>query len=67
MFLKFANNNCTPYGWWLRTSNTHFNSCPYVIGSDGGVYATNASDINEIRLAFCVANNVKIQKIRNRK
>lgn len=46
--------------WWLRTPNTYYLSCTYVIGDNNKIGYTNAYDANGIRPAFCVRNDSPI-------
>ena len=39
--------------WWLRTPNTYYLSCTYVIGANNKIGTTNAYDKNGVRPAFC--------------
>lgn len=56
----FCNNEKS--SWWLRTPNTYYISCSYVVGSNNKIGCTNVYDYNGIRPAFCIKNNVKIEK-----
>ena len=40
--------------WWLRTPNTYYTSCVYVIGANNKIGFSNAYDKNGVRPAFCV-------------
>lgn len=47
--------------WWLRTPNTYYLSCTYVIGDNNKIGSTNSYDNNGVRPAFCISGNVKIE------
>ena len=47
--------------WWLRTPNTYYTSCTYVVGDNNKIGYTNAYDDNGIRPAFCVENDSPIE------
>ena len=47
--------------WWLRTPNTYYLSCSYVIGDNNKIGFTNSYDQNGIRPAFCVDGDMKIE------
>lgn len=47
--------------WWLRTPNTYYLSCSYVIGDNNKIGFTNSYDLNGIRPAFCVDGDMKIE------
>lgn len=47
--------------WWLRTPNTYYRSCVYVVGDNNKIGFSNAYDNNGIRPAFCVKNDSKIE------
>lgn len=58
---RIANRGGVPTSWWLRTPNTYYQSCTYVIGSNNKLGSTNAFDENGIRPAFCIPSSAKIQ------
>lgn len=45
---------------WLRTPNTYYASCPYVIGADNRIGAANAYEKNGVRPAFTVPGNLAV-------
>ena len=47
--------------WWLRTPNTYYLSCSYVIGDNNKLGFTNSYDQNGIRPAVCVDGDMKIE------
>lgn len=47
--------------WWLRTPNTYYLSCTYVIGDNNKLGFTNAYDKNGIRPAFCVKSDMLVE------
>lgn len=47
--------------WWLRTPNTSFLSCTYVIGDNNKLGFTNSFDPNGIRPAVCVNGETRIE------
>ena len=53
--------NGEAYSWWLRTPNTYFLSCTYVLGDNNKIGYTNSYDINGIRPAFCVDGDTPIE------
>ena len=59
---RTANRGGVPYSWWLRTPDTYYLSCTYVIGSNNKLGATNAFDENGVRPAFCVPGSSKIER-----
>lgn len=46
---------------WLRTPNTFYVSCSYVIGANNKIGSTNVYDKNGIRPAFCVQNSLPVE------
>ena len=50
-----------PSSWWLRTPNTYYRSCTYVIGDNNKLGFTNAYDENGMRPAFCVKGDLPIE------
>ena len=48
--------------WWLRTPDTSYFSCSYVIGDNNKLGFSNAYDKNGIRPAFCVRNDMEIEQ-----
>lgn len=50
-----------PSSWWLRTPNTYYRSCTYVIGGNNKLGFTNAYDENGMRPAFCVKGDLPIE------
>ena len=47
--------------WWLRTPNTYYTSCVYVIGANNKIGFSNAYDKNGVRPAFCVPGDCKME------
>ena len=47
--------------WWLRTPNTYYLSCSYVIGDNNKLGFTNSYDQNGIRPTVCVEGDMKIK------
>lgn len=47
--------------WWLRTPNSYYLSCTYVIGDNNKIGFTNSYDRNGIRPAFCVVGDMQIE------
>ena len=47
---------------WLRTPNTFYVSCSYVIGDNNKMGFTNASDFNAVRPAFCISGSYPVKK-----
>lgn len=65
-FFKDENNRRCYVGengasWWLRTPNTYYDSCTYVVGGENTIGFSNAYDKNGIRPAFCVKNDLRIE------
>lgn len=58
---RLAHLNEEPSSWWLRTPNTYYLSCTYVIGDNNKIGYTNAYDLNGIRPAFCIAGDTPIE------
>lgn len=58
---RAAYNNGTAANWWLRTPDTGYLSCTYVIGSNNKIGSTNAFDENGIRPAFCVSPSLQVE------
>lgn len=58
---RIANRGGVPCSWWLRTPNTYYLSCTYVIGGNHKLGSTNAFDENGIRPALCVPGSSKIE------
>lgn len=58
---RIANHGGVPCSWWLRTPNTYYLSCTYVVGSNNKLGSTNAFDENGVRPAFCVPSSSKIE------
>lgn len=56
-----AYNNGTPVSWWLRTPNTYYLSCTYIVGDNNKIGYTNAYDNNGIRPAFCIRSDSPIE------
>lgn len=52
-----GNTSC----WWLRTPNTYYLSCTYVIGANNKIGSTNSYDENGVRPAFCVSGDTRIE------
>ena len=50
-----------PSSWWLRTPNTYYLSCTYVIGENNKLGFSNAFDQNGIRPAFCVDGDMRVK------
>ena len=48
---------------WLRTPNTFYVSCSYVIGDNDKIGFTNASDFNAVRPAFCISGSYPVKRI----
>ena len=48
---------------WLRTPNTFYVSCLYVIGDNDKIGFTNASDFNAVRPAFCISGSYPVKRI----
>lgn len=61
--IAYCNGNSAD--WWLRSPNTYYLSCTYYISSSGKICSTNASDLNGIRPAFSVSNQMKIKLCEN--
>lgn len=64
-YFKDLNNRIAYKGsktanWWLRTPNSYYSSCVYVVGSNGKIGYGNAFDENGIRPAFCVSSSESI-------
>lgn len=47
--------------WWLRTPNTYYLSCTYVIGDNNKLGYTNSYDQNGIRPAICVNGDLQVE------
>ncbi len=47
--------------WWLRSPNTYYLSCTYVIGDNNKLGYTNAYDVNGIRPVFCVDGDMPVE------
>lgn len=47
--------------WWLRTPNTYYLSCTFVIGDNNKLGYTNSYDQNGIRPAVCVNGDLRIE------
>ena len=45
----------TASGWWLRSPDTYYLSCPFGIGPDGSIGSGNAYNKNGVRPAFRLA------------
>lgn len=58
---RIAYSNGRAMSWWLRTPNTYYLSCTYVVGDNNKIGYTNAYDGNGIRPAFCVRNGSPIE------
>lgn len=59
---RVAYSDGAPSSWWLRTPNTYYLSCTYVVGSNNKLGSTNAFDENRVRPAFCVLSSSKIER-----
>lgn len=60
--LATTNNEKITASWWLRSADSAYDSCVYVIGPKGEIGSTNAFDMNGIRPAFCVDGKQEIYK-----
>ncbi len=49
------------YAWWLRSVDTGYSSCFYVIDGEGTLGSTNAFERFGIRPAFCVGKDEKVK------
>ena len=58
---RVAYNDGVATSWWLRTPNTYYVSCVYVIGGNSKVGSTNAYDKNGGRPAFCVSASTQVE------
>ncbi len=62
---RLAYRNGKEAAWWLRSPNTYYLSCTYVIGDNNKLGYTNAYDKNGIRPVFCVSGELPIQESEN--
>lgn len=56
------NDNSEVSAWWLRTPDTGYLSCPFVVSHNGKVGSVNSYNKNAIRPVFCVKNDTIINQ-----